>query len=461
MSTAAGRADTDAGIMTADDLTSQLAAFAAGVKWQALPTATQQAARRTFANVIGLAVGASRHEAVEIAIAALHDLGLQGSSSVLGRPERLATIWAPLVTGIAMHVEDFDDTHLRTVIHPGAPIVAAALTAAEHAGARGSDVLAAVVAGVEVACRVGNGISPGHFDRGWHLTGTMGHLGAAAAAGHLLALTNAQMTVALGIAATQAAGTTEQLGTMAKPLHPGKAASDGLEAALLAAGGFTGPARPIEGRRGLMTLMAPHADATQTLAGLGSIWEMEANAFKPYSCGIVSHPVIDAAIALRDEVKDPADIESVEVTVRPVVLEVMGVGEPASGLQSKFSVYHCFAVGFLDGAAAPGQYTDARATASDVVALRRKVRAVLDPEMPKDACRVLVHLANGRTLHHEVEHATGSISRPMTDEQLRRKFDAVTAPVLGERRDELWEAAFHVDALADLQPLFATAAPAL
>jgi 2-methylcitrate dehydratase PrpD len=441
------------------DVTAQLAAFAVDLRWTTLPATTRAAARRTFANVAGLAVGASRHDAVEVALAALHDLGLGGSSSVLGRRERMATVWAPLVSGIAMHVEDFDDTHLRTVIHPGAPVVSAALTAAECAGASGADLLTAVVAGVEVACRVGNGISPGHFDRGWHLTGTMGHLGAAAAAGHLLGLTAEEMVAALAIAATQAAGVTEQLGTMAKPLHPGKAASDGLEAALLASRGFTGPTLPVEGRRGLAALMAPRVDVEEMLAGLGRVWEIESNAFKPYSCGIVSHPVIDAAIALRGQIADAGDIESVEVVVRPVVLEVMGVEEPSDGLSSKFSVYHCFAVGFLDGAAGPAQYSDDRARAEDVVALRRRVHATVDADMPKDACQVLVRLVDGRTLRHDVEHAVGSISRPMTDEQLRAKFDLVVAPVLGPRTDQLWQAAFGVDDLPDLRPLFELAVP--
>ena len=441
-------------------VTASLAAFASGLTWESLPEPVRAAARRTFANVVGLAVGASRHEAVEVALAALADLDVSGRASVLGRRSTTALTWAPLLHGIAMHVEDFDDTHLRTVLHPGAAVVATALSAAELTGADGRELLTAVVAGVEVASKVGNAVCPSHFDLGWHVTGTMGHLGAAAAAGRLLGLPADQLQHALALAATQAAGHTEQLGTMTKSMHPGKAGADGLEAALLARSGFAGPSAPVEGPRGLAALMAPEVDLDEALRGLGTAWEVEDNAFKPYACGIVSHPVIDAGVRLREQGVDPADVVQVEVVVRPVVLQVMGVEEPLDGLMSKFSVYHCFAVGLLDGGAGPAQYTDERARADDVVRLRRTVRARTEPDMPKDACRALVRLADGRELVVDVEHATGSVDRPMTDEQLHRKFSLVVEPVLGAATDALWYTAYGVDGLESVAPLFAASRPA-
>lgn len=200
-------------------------------------------------------------------------------------------------------------------------------------------------------------------------------------------------------------------------------------------------------------LMSPELDAQEVLAALGERWEIEDNAFKPYSCGIVSHPVIDAAVALRQRVA-ARDIASVEVVVRPVVLEVMGVQEPRNGLRSKFSVYHCFAVGLLDGAAGPAQYSDERALDPEVVALRRAVTATVDPDMPKDACRVVVVLRDGRRLVHEVAHATGSVDAPMTDQQLRAKFDLVVDPVLGESTDRLWDCVWGLQDARSVAPLF-------
>ncbi|MEV4141596.1 hypothetical protein AB0J72_56755, partial [Dactylosporangium sp. NPDC049742] len=224
-------------------------------------------------------------------------------------------------------------------------------------------------------------------------------------------------------------------------------AADGLQAALLARAGLTGAADPFGAPAGLAAALAPTYDPDAALERLGAGWEVEENAFKPYSCGIVSHPVIDAAIAARDAGLPAADIERVVATVRPVVLEVMGVREPMDGLQSKFSVYHCFAVGMLDGGAGPAQYTDARASDPQVVGLRRKVEAVTDPAMPKDACRVQVWLPGGVTHTFTIQHATGSVAAPMTDAQLEAKFRLLTVPVLGgDGAARRWRAAMNVDA---------------
>ena len=368
-------------------------------------------------------------------------------------------MWAALLNGMAAHVEDFDDTHLATVVHPGAPIVPAALAVGEDLGASGRDTLVAAVLGIEVALRVGLALGRGHFDRGWHLTGTMGHLGAAAAAGRLLGLDADGLVVALGLAATQAAGLQAALGTMTKSFHPGKAAADGIEAALLAHAGFTGTARPIEGRRGLAALAAPAPDPGVALRDLGQRWEVTDNAFKPYACGIVSHPVIDGGIALRGAVA-PDEVATVTVRVNPVVLDVMGVADPQDGLQSKFSVYHCFAVGLLLGAAGPSEFTTTVARDPEVVALRARVTADLDPAVARDEAFVTVTTTDGRTVEHHVEHATASAANPMTDEQLRDKVRLVAAPVLGDDGvDRLVAAAFALDRAPDLEALTAAARP--
>lgn len=437
----------------------RLAQFAVDATWDSLPQSGRHAGRRTFANAVCLAVGASRHPAVERLLSVLQSLETKPEAGLLGRPERIAATWAPLLNGLAMHVEDFDDTHLPTVIHPGAPIVPAALAAGELSGATGEQTLEAMIVGVEVTLRVGNGICPAHFERGWHVTGTTGHLGAAVAAGRLLGLDEDAMVVALGISATQAAGLQENIGTMTKAFHPGKAAADGVEAALLAREGFTGPREPIEGRRGFAEIAAPDPNYQVMTEDLGTNWEIEKNTFKPYACGIVSHPVIDAAIALRDRVDQGERIAEVEVRVNPVVLDVMGVEDPQEGLQSKFSVYHCFAVGFLDGAAGPAQFSDSRARDPEVVALRGRVNASPDPSIAKDEAWVSLKTESGREVEHYVEHATGSVEAPMTDEQLREKVRLVVIPSLGAKAEEFVDCAFRIDELESLDMLFTLARP--
>lgn len=445
--------------MNATIVSRRLAQLAVNTTWDSLPQPSRHAGRRTFANAVCLAVGAAQHPAVESVLGVLQSLETKPEAGLLGRSERLGAVWAPLLNGLAMHVEDFDDTHLPTVIHPGAPVVPAALAAGELTDATGVQTLEAMIVGVEVALRVGNGISPAHFERGWHITGTTGHLGATVAAGRLLGLDEDAMVVALGIGATQAAGLQENIGTMTKAFHPGKAATDGIEAALLAREGFTGPREPIEGRRGFAEIAAPDPNYQTMIENLGTNWEIEQNAFKPYACGIVSHPVIDAALALRNQLDQGERIAEVEARINPVVLDVMGVEDPQEGLQSKFSVYHCFAVGFLDGAAGPAQFSDSRARDPEVVALRGRVNAAPDPSVAKDEAWVRLRTESGREVEHHVEHATGSAAAPMTDEQLREKARLVVGPLLGAHAEEFIDCAFRIDELETLDTLFALAHP--
>ncbi|MBJ7594283.1 MAG: MmgE/PrpD family protein [Candidatus Dormibacteraeota bacterium] len=444
--------------MTTTGVTRVLAGFA--VDRVSVPELALEAGRRTMLNAIALAVGAARHAAVEAALTVLHQLGSPPLAAVLGRGDRLAPQWAALVNGIGVHVEDFDDTHLPTVIHPGPVVVPAALAVADWLDRTGEDVLLATVIGTEIALRIGMGLGDSHFDRGWHVTGISGPLGAAAAAGRLLRLDETAMANALGLAATQAAGLQESLGYMTKSLQPAKAAANGVEAALLAAEGFTSSPTAIEGRRGLGALVSAAADYARMLADLGRTWEIELNAFKPYACGIVSHPAIDAAITLRRRVKDVGDIAEVVVTVNPVVLDVMGKIEPSTGLQSKFSVYHSVAVGLVDGAAGPPQFSDARALAPDIVALRRKVRAITDASIAKDEARMRLRTATGDVHEVHIKHATGSAAQPMTEAGLRAKAERLAEPVLGRRTAAFIEAAWRVDRLPSARELISAATSA-
>jgi len=422
-----------------------------------LPAPARHAARRAIANTVGLAVGASRHPAYESAYQALTAPRTKPQASLLGRGERASTTVAALLTGLGAHVDDFDDTHLTTVIHPGAPVVPAALAVAEHIGASFDAVVDAVTYGIEVTLRIGVGLGTAHFDRGWHLTSTTGRFGAAVAAGRLLCLDTDQMVVALGVAAAEAAGLQEALGTMTKSLHPGKAAADGIEAALLASFGYTGPLHPIEGRRGLALTAAPHPDLSAIVARLGEVWEIQNNAIKPYACGVVSHPVIDAAIALRARAR-PNAIASISLRTHPVVLDVMGVADPLTGLQSKFSVYHCFAVGLLYGAGGPAQFADSTAREPAVISLRKSVSVVLDPSVAKDECFATVRLVDGQALTHHVKHATASAASPMTDQQLTEKVRLVAGPVLGDDQAQALASAV-LSGATSLDGLLALATP--
>jgi len=321
-------------------------------------------------------------------------------------------------------------------------------------GADGTTLMTGVVAGVEVASRLGDALWPSHFDRGWHVTATTGPIGAACAAARVLGLDAARTAAAIAIAATQAAGHTEQLGSMTKAFQVGRAASTGVEAALLAEQGFTGPAEPLAGRRGMSALMAEDVDWTP-MADLGSRWLVEQNALKPYSCGIVSHPVIDAGKRLRAEGVEAGAVESVTLDVHPRVLDVMGVTEPETGLQSKFSVYHCFAVGLLRDAGGPAEFSDETAVDPAIGALRRRVTVNTNPDRAPDSCGLTATLTGGAQVEFTIEHATASAAAPMTDAELQDKVVRLASRL--EDPSRLWDVAWRLDEIAGAADLFAVA----
>jgi 2-methylcitrate dehydratase PrpD len=416
--------------MTAEP-TLALARFIARADPRRLPGPVRHEAQRALLNFLGCAIGASRHDAVSRAIAALAPFAGPGQATILGRPERLDCLHAALINGMASHTFDFDDTHLKTIIHPSGPVAAALLALAEYRPVSGAAWIHAFALGVEVECRVGNAVYPSHYDIGWHITGTAGVFGAAAATGRLLGLSEAQLVWALGIAATQASGLREMFGSMSKPLHPGLAARNGMVAALLAQQNFTSTTQGIEGRRGFANVLATARDYSKISAGLGETWELSCNSYKPFACGIVVHPVIDGCVQLRAEAHLAADaIEAVELRVHPLVLELTGKKTPRVGLEGKFSVFHSAAVALIDGAAGEAQYSDARVTDPRVVTLRDRVVAVVDPTLAEDAAHVRIRLKDGRMVERFVAHAIGSLARPMTDGNLEEKFRALCAPIL-------------------------------
>ena len=330
------------------EVTKKLAQFVVDSRYADIPAKIRHEATRSVLNWLGCAVGGSRHEAINITLAALAPFAGPARASVFGRTERLDIMHAALVNGISSHVFDFDDTHLKTVIHPSGPVASALLALAEHRPMSGADFLHAFILGVEVECRIGNAVYPSHYDVGWHITGTAGVFGAAAAAGRVLGLNVQQMTWALGIAATQSAGLREMFGSMCKPFHPGRAAQNGMTAAFLAAKNFTSSERGIEAPRGFAHVLATARNFDEITTGLGQSWEIALNTYKPFACGIVIHPTIDGCVQLRNEHNLTAGgIEAIELKVHPLVLELTGKKTPRSGLEGKFSVYHSAAVAII------------------------------------------------------------------------------------------------------------------
>jgi 2-methylcitrate dehydratase PrpD len=443
----------------AADVTRTLARYVASGSHADLPAAVRSEARRTLLNWMGCAVGGSRHGTVDAAIAALAPFSGPPQASVLGRRERLDILHASLMNGISSHVFDFDDTHLKTVIHPAAPVVPAILALSEQRTVSGKEFLNALVLGIEVECRIGNAVYPAHYDRGWHITGTAGVFGSAAASGKLLGLSEQQMIWALGLAATQPVGLREMFGSMAKSFHPGRAAQNGLTAAHLAARNFTSAAAGLEGRSGWANVLSTARDYGRITEHFGKTYEILFNTYKPFACGVVIHPTIDACIQVRREHRLAAEqVARVDLRVHPLVLELTGKKTPQTGLESKFSVYFAAALAIVRGSAGVQDFSDENVHDPIIVGVRDRVVATIDPAIREHQVRAIVTTTDGRTIDKFVEHVTGSLERPLSDKDLEAKFMGLADGVLpSDRSRRLMELCWGVETLANAGELAAAA----
>jgi len=292
---------------------------------------------------------------------------------------------------------------------------------------RGGELLHAFILGVEAECRIGKAVMPTHYRRGWHITATCGIFGAAAAAGKLLGLDRRQMIWTLGHAATQSAGLVESLGSMSKSIGVGNAAKNGLAAALFAQAGFTGAEQPIEGRYGFAPVTSDSISYDSITGKLGESWEILANAYKPYPCGVVLFPVIDACLELRRRLPAAEQIAQVIVRGHPLLLERADRPAVETGREAKVSIQHSVAVAFLDDAAGLAQYADRRVADPAVRALRARVAVEEDPDVPVEAAIVTVRLTDGSSFSEHVRDGRGTPGRPMSDDELDGKVRELAA----------------------------------
>jgi 2-methylcitrate dehydratase PrpD len=422
-----------------------------------LPAEALAVARHCLLDWLGCALAGTR----EPLSAILRDEigGTAGEASLIGGG-RAAARDAALVNGAAGHALDFDDTHTGMGGHPTAPVLPAALALAESRGATGAALLAAFVAGLEVECRLGLYMGAEHYRLGWHSTGTLGTVGAAAAAAHLLELDETRWRQALGIAATQAAGLKASFGTMAKPLHAGNAARNGLFAAQIAARGFVGAPDAIDAPQGLAAAAANGRADAEKLHGAGDRFLIIDTLFKYHTACYLTHAGINAASSLRGAI-EPAVIESVELRVNPSLLSVCAIPEPRTGLELKFSLRGTTAMALLGVETADlASFSDAQARDAALVRLRDRVRLVTDPSLA--STRAIVSVA-GQGEQRRAEYDSGLPERDLGRQwqRLLAKFRGLATPIIGARAAEHVIATVATIEQADsLKELLALTAPA-
>ncbi len=427
--------------------TRALAELVAGQATDAIPAWALHEAKRTLINVLAVGLSGTREVPSRALTNWVRAQGGAERATAFGGL-RTSPSRAALLNGYLAHIEDYDDTHIPTILHPSAPVWPAVLAAAEDRGLGGRETLAAFALGMEVACRVAMSVYPWHYEQGWHITGTAGIFGGAAGAGRALGLDPVRLTHAFGLAGTHASGLREAMGSHTKAMHPARAASTGLESAELAEAGLTGPDDLIGGRRGFWAIHSHEGHSEEQLLGdWGERWELAQNGLKPYANGVVAHPLQDAVIQLRNEHGlKPEQVACLAFRVNPLVVELMGRSEPRTGFDGKFSYRHCVAAGLVDGAGRGAQFTDDRVVAPEIVRVRSLITEIIDPAIAEDATHLTITLTDGRTLEKHVEHATGSPENPMSDSVLEEKFRASATTVLTEDQAErLLSAAWTLD----------------
>lgn len=451
-------------------LTQEVANFVAKTRYGNLPSDVVGAARGFILDGIGVALAGSTDECSRIVQAQIRQMGGNGQATVLGTALSVPMAKAALANGVAAHAMDYDDTQLSTsreavyglLTHPTTPVLAAALAVGEKNRISGKELLLAYILGVEVECRIADAINPRHYQSGFHSTATMGGLGAAMAAGKILGLKEEALIRTLGIAASMASGLRENFGTMTKPLHAGRAAENGVTAALLAQAGFTAAMNILEARRGFYNAMAGGYDESKIAGRLGRPYFMlePGISIKPYPSGSLSHPAQDLILDLvKQNDLHAADIESIEVGTNSNVPNALIYPMPKNALEGKFSIPFCMAIAVLERRAGIAQFQDSKVRNRKVIELMKRVALVVDDELEalgydQVRSRIRIKLKDGRMIEGRYDVARGHPEKPMNWTELGEKFyDCASLVFPRKNAEEAMEFVARLEQQPSLAPL--------
>lgn len=421
-----------------DGLTAYVAEWVLGLAYESLPNLVRRQALEHIYDGYGLALSARHEESHKIIRKYVESQGGDRAVGIWGTSQRVSASLAALVNGLAIHALDYDDTQLSTnpasvyglLTHPTAPVLAAAAAVAEMVGASGKDLITAYVGGVEVACRLADAMYPRHYNDGFHSTGTVGALGAVAAAGKLLELDESQMRIAFGIAAPLGGGYRENFGTMTKPLHAGIAASAGVTAAWLAREGFTASDSILEAARGFFSAAAGGYERERVQGRLGNPYYFEdpGVSIKPYPCGSLSHPALDGILSMIYEYDiHPERVVEVVAYTNSAMLNALIYRYPKTDLEAKFSLAFLLAAAVLFRRVGIHEFRDDIVHRDDVHAMIGRCHHRSDPEIDKRGfqhmeTRIVITLDDGRNLERTEWRASGHPKKPMSAKQLQAKF---------------------------------------
>ena len=419
-------------------LTQEVANYVSKVSYKDIPSEVIRLACGFILDGLGVALAGSTDDCSRIVQAHVREIGGKQECAVLGTVLSAPAPQAALANGVAGHAMDYDDTQLSTsrqavyglLTHPTTPVLAAAMAVGERQKITGAEFLLAYIVGVEIECRIADSINPRHYQSGFHSTATIGGLGAVMAVGKILRLRENTLVQALGICASMASGLRENFGTMTKPLHAGRAAENGVTAALLARRGFTAVTNILEAKRGFYHAMGGGYDESKIAGRFGQPYFMQKPgiSIKPYPSGSLSHPAQDLILDLvKEHDLHASDIVSIEVGTNSNVPNALIYPMPTTALEAKFSIPFCMAIAVLERKAGIAQFVDSKVRQKRVVELMKRVKLYVDDELEalgfdQVRSRIRIKLHNGRTIEGRYDVARGHPDRAMSWTELADKF---------------------------------------
>ena len=444
-------------------ISERVARFVSDLNPEKLPADVIEMAKLCVLDWMGSAIAGSTTRPIRLLVQVATELGGRPQATMIPNGLQTSCHLAAMVNAASSHAVEMDDLHKPSVLHPAATVIPAALAVAERDGRSGADLLTAIVAGYEVAIRIGEALGPSHYQF-WHTTATCGVFGAATAAGKLLRLTPEQMVWALGSAGTQSAGLWEFLvdGAMSKQLHPAKAAADGLLAVLLAQQGFTGATKSIEGEKGLARAASTTRDLDRLTDGLSDRpLRILENSFKAHAACNHIHSTIDAVLALKAKHHlDPAEVRKIHVRLYSAAIDLLEKVQPTSAYAAKFSIPYCIATALLHGHVGLDDFTEEGIRNPTVQRLMAAVELERDPQLDQVypdrwPAIVTVETVTGERREAGVDYPKGDPNNPMSREDLIEKFHILTTRIIRERlRDQVIERCLTLDTLQNVQQLW-------
>lgn len=451
------------------DVSKVLSRFTLNTTWNNLTPKAKEMASLSFLDWLGSAAAGGDEKPARIMLETVREMGGTPESTLLPTWEKSSCLNAALVNGTASHIVELDDVHRGAIIHAGAAVIPAALAAAQKVRAAGKELLLSIVLGYEVAIRVGEAVTPSHYYY-WHTTGTCGTFGAAAAAGKLLGLNEEQLIWALGNAGTQASGLWEFLadGAMSKHLHPGKAAYNGLLAALLACRGFTGASRILEGERGFCRAAASEFDLDKIISGLGedryialNKYKIEENCFKIHSSCRHTHPAVDLVLDLKKQHElMPTAIKKMVVRTYRTALDITANHNPDTVYAAKFSLPFCVALAMKKGKCGPDEFTMDALDDREIRELMNKVELVLDSKLDSQhpalwPARIEIHTMDGQKYLGKSDAPKGDPENPLSPKDILDKFIRLASGPWGkEKAEKITTQVMQLEIFNDMSKVF-------